>query len=83
MEIVENIEMITALVTGLCGLIGTAISTYFAVKNWVKNLKSKSSQEIWGLIMDVADKAMEDPCKPGNPREVSKEDFINLYRAAM
>ena len=31
----------------------------------------------------LADKAMEDPCKPGNPREVSKEDFINLYRQAM
>jgi len=31
----------------------------------------------------LADKAMEDPCKPGNPREVSREDFINLYRAAM
>ena len=31
----------------------------------------------------LADKAMEDPCKPGNPREVTKEDFINLYRSAM
>ena len=31
----------------------------------------------------LADKAMEDPCKPGNPREVSKEDFINLYRQAL
>lgn len=31
----------------------------------------------------LADKAMEDPCKPGNPREVSKEDFINLYKQAM
>ena len=31
----------------------------------------------------LADKAMQDPCKPGNPREVSKEDFINLYREAM
>jgi len=31
----------------------------------------------------LANKAMEDPCKPGNPREVSKEDFINLYRQAM
>ena len=30
----------------------------------------------------LADKAMEDPCKPGNPREVTKEDFINLYRQA-
>ena len=31
----------------------------------------------------LADKAMEDPCKPGNPREVTKEDFRNLYRSAM
>ena len=31
----------------------------------------------------LADKAMEDPCKPGNPREVTKEDFIELYRRAM
>jgi len=31
----------------------------------------------------LADKAMEDPCKPGNPREVSKEEFIELYKQAM
>lgn len=31
----------------------------------------------------LAKKAMNDPCKPGNPREVSKEDFIDLYRKAM
>ena len=31
----------------------------------------------------LAEKAMQDPCKPGNPREVSKEDFIELYRQAM
>lgn len=31
----------------------------------------------------LADKAMEDPCKPGNPREVTKEDFIELYKQAM
>lgn len=31
----------------------------------------------------LADKAMEDPCKPGNPRDVSKEDFIRLYKEAM
>ena len=30
----------------------------------------------------LAEKAMQDPCKPGNPREVTKEDFINLYRQA-
>ena len=31
----------------------------------------------------LAEKAMQDPCKPGNPREVSKEDFIDLFRKAM
>lgn len=31
----------------------------------------------------LADKAMEDPCKPGNPREVTKEDFIELFKQAM
>ena len=31
----------------------------------------------------LAEKAMEDPCKPGNPREVTKEDFIELFRRAM
>ena len=31
----------------------------------------------------LAEKAMEDPCRPGNPREVTKEDFINLYKEAM
>ena len=31
----------------------------------------------------LADKAMMDPCKPGNPREVSKEEFIELFRKAM
>ena len=30
----------------------------------------------------LAEKAMEDPCKPGNPREVTKEDFIMLYNKA-
>lgn len=31
----------------------------------------------------LADKALEDPCMPGNPREVTKEDFIQLYKQAM
>ena len=37
-------------------------------------------EEDFGML---ADKAMQDPCKPGNPREVTREDFIELYRQAM
>ena len=42
--------------------------------------------DVGGKVEDIemlADKAMEDPCMPGNPREVSKEDFIRLYNEAM
>ena len=28
----------------------------------------------------LSKKAMEDPCKPGNPREVDVEEFIKLYK---
>lgn len=31
----------------------------------------------------LAEKAMQDPCKPGNPRDVSKEDFVRLFHDAM
>ena len=30
----------------------------------------------------LAEKAMQDPCKPGNPRDVTKEDFVELFRQA-
>lgn len=30
----------------------------------------------------LSEKAMEDPCRPGNPREVTKEDFVMLYNKA-
>ena len=31
----------------------------------------------------LAQKAMNDACRPGNPRETTKEDFIELFRKAM
>jgi len=31
----------------------------------------------------LAEKAMQDPCRPGNPRDVSKEDFVELFKKAM
>ena len=42
--------------------------------------------EVGGKEEDIemlSDKAMADACRPGNPREVTKEDFIRLYREAM
>lgn len=31
----------------------------------------------------LAEKAMEDPCRAGNPRDVKVEDFVRLYKKAM
>ena len=59
--------------------------------NLIKELSAKvgitqTVADVGGKEEDLsmlADKAMEDPCKPGNPREVTKEDFIELYKQAM
>ena len=53
------------------------LSKSVGITQTVKDVGAK--EEDFGML---ADKAMEDPCKPGNPREVSKEEFINLYRQA-
>jgi hypothetical protein len=82
MEFIENLEMIIALITGLAGLVGTAISTYFAIKNWVAGLKDKKSNEIWGLIMDVADKAMEEAEKTSLAGADKKTMAINIIQGS-
>lgn len=35
------------------------------------------------MLPTLAEQALHDACTPGNPREVTKEDFIELYRRAM
>ena len=54
------------------------LSKEVGITQTVKDVGAR--EEDFGML---ADKAMEDPCKPGNPREVSREDFIELYRQAM
>ena len=59
---------IITLITGLVGLIGTGIGVYFAIKNWIKLVKEKNANEIWKMIMEMADAAMkeaEKSCKTG------------------
>ena len=54
------------------------LSKEVGITQTIKDVGAK--EEDFGML---ADKAMEDPCKPGNPREVSREDFIELYIQAM
>ena len=64
------------------------------IKTFVEKIKDLSTKvgitqtvsEVCGKLEDLpmlAEKAMEDPCKPGNPREVTLDDFIELYKKAM
>ena len=53
------------------------LSKEVGITQTIKDVGAK--EEDFGML---ADKAMEDPCKPGNPREVTKEDFEMLYKIA-
>ena len=64
----NTVQELIALITGLCGLVSAGIGAYFAIKNWIAATKSKNAQEIWTMIMEVADAAMkeaEKSCKTG------------------
>ena len=64
----NTVQEIITLVTGLCGLISAGIGAYFAIKNWIKVTKNKNAQEIWAMVMEMADAAMkeaEKSCKTG------------------
>lgn len=56
----NTLQEIITLVTGLCGLISAGIGAYFAIKNWIKVTKNKNAQEIWVMIMEMADAAMKE-----------------------
>ena len=60
MEWITTANGLIALLTGLCGLIGTGIGAFFAIRNWVKLMKQKSAKEVWNTIMIAADAAMEE-----------------------
>ena len=64
----NTVQEIITLVTGLCGLISAGIGAYFAIKNWIAVTKNKNAQEIWAMVMEMADAAMKEAersCKTG------------------
>ena len=59
MDWITTANGLIALITGLCGLIGTGIGAFFAIKNLIKAMKEKSAKEIWNTIVAMADAAMK------------------------
>jgi hypothetical protein len=82
MEIITTANGIIALITGLLGLIGTGIGTYFAVKNWITMMKTKNSQEIWTMIMEIADSSMREAEASMQDGETKKQIVIDSVKAS-
>ena len=72
---------IITLITGLLGLIGTGIGAFFAIKNWVNALKTKNAQEIWAMIMNMADAAMKEAEASMKSGEDKKKMVIDAVKA--
>lgn len=72
---------IITLITGLLGLIGTGIGAFFAIKNWVNVLKTKNAQEIWAMIMNMADAAMKEAEASIKSGEDKKKMVIDAVKA--
>lgn len=58
MDWITTANGLIALITGLCGLIGTGIGAFLTIKSFIKATKEKSAKEIWALIMEMADAAI-------------------------
>jgi 3-hydroxyacyl-CoA dehydrogenase len=81
-EWITTANGIIALITGLVGLIGTGIGAYFAIKNWITVVKTKSSQEIWNMIMTIADEAMKEAEKSTLSGADKKQMVIDTVKTA-
>lgn len=82
MEWITTANGIITLITGLMGLIGTGIGAYFAVKNWITVLKTKNGQEIWNLIVEMADSAMKEAEKSYLSGADKKEMVLNMVKTS-
>jgi Tfp pilus assembly protein PilX len=81
MDWITTANGIITLITGLMGLIGTGIGAYFAVKNWITVLKTKSSNEIWSMIMEMADAAMKEAEASMKDGETKKQMVMDSVKA--
>ena len=78
---ITTVNGLIALITSLLGLIGTGVGAFFAIKNWIKATKEKSSKEIWAMIMEMADAAIKEAEKSGASGADKKTMVIESVKA--
>lgn len=82
MNWLETANGIITLISALIALIGTGIGVYFAVKNFIKLMKSNTKEQNWKLIMKIADAAMETAEKSGKKGVDKKQMVIESVKAS-
>ena len=72
---------VLSLITGLIGLIGSGIGAFFAIKNFIKAAKTKSMNEIWSMIMAMADAAMKEAEASQKSGEDKKQMVLDAVKS--
>lgn len=73
---------VLSLITGLVGLLGTAVGAFFAIKNFIAATKTKNTSEIWTIIMSMADAAMKEAEASQKSGEDKKQMVLDSVNAA-
>ena len=82
MDWLETANGIVTLISALIALIGTGIGVYFAIKNFVKLMKSNTKEQNWKLIMKIADAAMKTAETSGKKGADKKQMVIESVKAS-
>ena len=82
LEFLDIANEIVILITSLLGLLGTGVGTFFAIRNWIKAMKEKTTREQWLLIMEMADAAMKIAEKSGASGADKKDMVIESIKAS-
>lgn len=82
MNWIETVNGLIALIMGLCGLIGTGIGAFCAIRNWIIAVKEKNAQEKWALIVTAADAAMKEAEASGQEGKAKKQMVIDMVKAS-
>lgn len=82
MDWLETANGIVTLISALIALIGTGVGVYFAIKNFIKLMKSNTKEQNWKLIMKIADAAMETAEKSGQKGADKKQMVIESVKAS-
>ena len=82
MEWLETANGIITLISALIALIGTGTGVFFAIKNFIKLMKSNTKEQNWKLIMKIADAAMETAEISGKKGADKKQMVIESVKAS-